>query len=189
MQRICARHAGGNGTIAAVLEAAAIALDLDLGAIEHSDDHFMHAAFARDRLRLRPPPLPPLGAGGPPRVPAPLAPVAEVLGLIENPLRRAGTDPVGRNSGELFHLVRRGFERALLQVRITGMGEALPLTFGPLLVNRDEGHGIGFAGVVPPGFTSGVRRNRAGDPRWRRRDLIRLRLPGRDLRRRGFAGP
>jgi len=151
VQRICARHAGGNGTIAAVLEAAAIALDLDLGTIEHSDDHFMHAAFARDRLRLRPPPLPPLAAGGPPRVPAPLAPVAEVLGLIENPLRRAGTDPVGRNSGELFHLVRRGFERALLQVRITGMGEALPLTFGPLLVNRDEGHGIGFAGVVPPG--------------------------------------
>src|SRR4029079_4010714 len=46
-------------------------------------------------------------------------------------------------------LVRRGFERALLQVRITGMGEATPLTFGPLLVNRDEGHGVGFDGTVP----------------------------------------
>ncbi len=79
-----------------------------------------------------------------------LTPAAEVLGLIENPLRRAGTDPVARHSGELFHLVRRGFERALLQVRITGMGETAPLTFGPVLVNRDEGHGVGFAGIVPP---------------------------------------
>ncbi len=149
IQRICARHAGGNGTIAAVLEAAAIALDLDLTALEHSDDHFMHAAFASDRLRLRPLPLPPSLPGGPPRLPAPLPPAAEVLGLIENPLRRAGTDPVARHSGELFHLVRRGFERALLQVRITGMGETALLTFGPLLINRDEGHGVGFAGIVP----------------------------------------
>ena len=34
-------------------------LDPDFAGLEHSDDHFMHAAFARDRLRLRPPPLPP----------------------------------------------------------------------------------------------------------------------------------
>jgi hypothetical protein len=153
VQRICARHADGNGTIAAVIEGAAISLDLDLDldTLEHSTDHFMHAGFARDRLCLRPPSLPPLAPDGPPRIPPPLPPAAEVLGLIENPLRRAGTDPVARHSGELFHLVRRGFERALLQVRVTGLGEATPLTFGPMLVNRDEGHGVGFDGTVPPG--------------------------------------
>ena len=151
IQRICARHAAGNGTVAAVLEGAASALDLDLGPLEHSADYFMHAAFARDRLSLTPPPLPPLTPNGQPRILGPLAPSAEVLGLIENPLRRVGTDPVARASGELFQLIRRGFERALLRVLVTGMGETVPLTFTPMLVNRDEGRGVGFAGAVPPG--------------------------------------
>src|SRR5262249_27621961 len=112
------------------------ALDLDLGPIEHSPDRFMHAAFARDRLRLGSPPLPP---------------ATEVLGLIENPLRRTGTSAVERRSGERFDLVRRGFERALLQVRVTGTGETAPHTLGPMLVNRDKGHGVGFTGTVPQG--------------------------------------
>jgi len=153
VMRICRRHAEGNGTVSALMDGAAIALDLDLGPVEHSADRFLHAAFARDRLRLTPPPLPAPTPDARPIILPPLPPAAEVLGLVENPLRRTGTDPAERHSGELFDLLRRGFERSLLQLRVTGAGETAPRTLGPMLVNRDEGHGIGFAGEVPPGAT------------------------------------
>jgi hypothetical protein len=72
----------------------------------------------------------------------------ELLGIEENPLWRAETDNAPRVHGELFNEIRRGFERALLQIRITGEGGR---SVGPMLVNRDEGHGVGFSGTVPNG--------------------------------------
>jgi hypothetical protein len=149
--RICRQHAQGNGTVGALLEGAAAALDLELGPVQHSADRFLHAAFARDRLRLTPPPLPAPAPDARPIVLPALASAAEVLGIIENPLRRAGTEPAERFSGERFVQLHRGFERALLQLRVTGIDETATRTVGPLVVNRDEGHGVGFAGTVPAG--------------------------------------
>jgi len=124
-------HAQGNGTVRSLMAGAASTLDLDLGTIVHSEDRFWHAAEVSDRLRL----------GG-------LAPARELLGIEENPLFRFETDQSGRKDGELFSTLRRGFERALLQVRVTGKEI---LTVGPMVVNRDEGHGVGYSGAVPPG--------------------------------------
>ncbi len=114
-------------------------------ALFHSLDRFWHAAFVRERATV---------AG----LPAAAAP-SEIIGMEENPVRRefsppppsdgaqppAGTD---RTNGELFTVFRRGFGRSLLQIHVTGIGNR---TVGPMLVNRDEGRGIGFAGTVPAG--------------------------------------
>jgi hypothetical protein len=132
---ICRRHARGNGTVAALIEGAANALDLDVGPIQHSADRYLHAAIATDRLRL----------DGPA---APLPPAEEVIGLIENPQRRETTDATFRHHGETFEVKRRGFERVRLAVQIFGEDER---THRPIVVNRDEGRGIGYMGQVPAG--------------------------------------
>jgi hypothetical protein len=124
-------HGQGNGTVRSLMAGVANSLDLDLGTIVHSEDRFWHAAVVSDRLRV----------GG-------LAPARELLGIEENPLFRFETDQSGRKNGELSSLLRRGFERAILQVRVTGKEN---LTVGPMVVNRDEGHGVGYSAVVPPG--------------------------------------
>jgi DNA-binding transcriptional ArsR family regulator len=74
----------------------------------------------------------------------------ELLGIEENPLRREGGEPRDWRSGETFPVLRRGFGRAMLRVSVTGVG---PHTVGPMVVNRDEGHGIAWAGTVPDGQT------------------------------------
>jgi hypothetical protein len=131
--RTAAIHAAGNGTVRALLAGAANALDLDLdGPIAHSADRFWHAAFTRDRLLAGPPPLPP-----------------EVIGLEENPTRRETTGRGGRSHGELFSVVRRGFTERNLEVRVYGGDRGT--TVGPMLVNRDEGRGVGYLGTVGPG--------------------------------------
>ena len=131
--------ASGNGTVRALLSGAANALDLDIGPIKSSADRYLHASFAFDRLTLRAE-----GADGPiePAV------AREVIGLEENPLYRVETDAAPRKHAELFDQLRRGFERATLQIRVTGEGVR---TVGPMVVNRDEGHGVGYAGSVPGG--------------------------------------
>jgi hypothetical protein len=140
--RTAAIHLRGNGTVMALLEGAANALDLELGEVMHSADRYWHAARVLDRLRLAPPPA----ADG---SPAPdLLPAEELLGVEENPLERTTTDQTPRSHAELFTLTRRGFDRALLQVRITGEGAR---TVAPMFVNRDEGHGIGYDGLVAAG--------------------------------------
>jgi hypothetical protein len=138
-------HARGNGTVMALLRGAANALDLELGEVVHSADRYWHVARVSDRLQLSR--LVPAADG---EIEQPLAVAEELLGIEENPLWRAETDNRPAVHGELFTLLRRGFDRALLQVRITGEGER---TFGPMLVNRDEGHGVGFDGAVPNGAT------------------------------------
>lgn len=148
IQVICRQHAEGNGTVQALLNGAANALDLDIGPVQHSTDRFWHAAQAFDRLLLTRPALPPGPATEPPTE-LPVAP--ELIGIEENPIWRDHFDSTPRKHGELFFRIRRGFERALLQVQVTGLAHGR--SCGPMLVNRDEGHGIGFAGTVPEGQT------------------------------------
>jgi hypothetical protein len=141
-------HADGNATVMALMRGAANALDLELGSVVHSADRYWHAARVRDKLRLAhlEPVLDSEQEGEPATMPLPVA--EELLGIEENPLWREETDNTERTHGELFSLTRRGFDRALLQVRITGEQQR---TVGPMLVNRDEGHGVGFSGSVPDG--------------------------------------
>lgn len=127
--------ARGNGTVQALMEATANALDLAIGPVQHSADRFWHAARATDRLRLNRP-----GDNASDSSVA-LQPADELLGLEENPLERSSTDATPRRHAELFSLTRRGFERALLRVQITGEADR---SVAPMLVNRDEGHGIGY---------------------------------------------
>ena len=138
---ICRRHARGNGTVAALIEGAANALDLDIGPILHSEDRYLHAALATDRLRLNGPPDDTGRA-------APLPAAEEIIGLIENPRRRETTDATFRHHGEVFEVKRRGFERVRLAIQVYGEAER---THRPMVVNRDEGRGVGFMGQVPAG--------------------------------------
>ena len=142
-------HASGNGTVGALLEGTANALDLDIIQLFHSSDRFWHAAIVRDRLTLTHPVLEPVSGSDLPReVAQPLPRPDQLMGIEENPVERISTDPIKRSHAELFSLLRRGFERVLLQVKVAGQGE---MTVGPMIVNRDEGHGVGYASSVPAG--------------------------------------
>ena len=150
---ICRIHATGNATVEALLTGAANALDLEIGPIVHSNDRFWHAAPVTDRLTIERL-VPQLDGDGEPteqEVPQPLPSADDVIGIEENPLWRDSTDSVEREHGKSFTIIRRGFDRALLQIRITG--EENGRTIGPMLVNRDEGRGVGFTGAVPFGKT------------------------------------
>ncbi|MEP7000467.1 MAG: hypothetical protein ABI969_08295 [bacterium] len=116
----------GQPAIAGVIDAEAD------NALFHSRDRFWHAAFVRERA-----PVVGAPAGG-----------SEIIGMEENPVRRETTPDTPRINTELFPVYRRGFGRSLLQVHVTGIGNR---TLGPMLVNRDEGRGIGFSGKVPDG--------------------------------------
>ena len=146
--RISGIHSRGNGTVQAVLEGAANCLDLQIISIEHSADRYLHSAEVRDRIALtRPVPTP----GSPPgETSAPFLAAQESLIVEENPQWRFETGTVEREHAELFTVARKGFERAILQVRVTGLETK---TMGPMVVNRDEGHGVGVAQAVPPGTT------------------------------------
>jgi hypothetical protein len=111
--------------------------------IAHSSDRYLHSATVEDRLRLAHPEI----ADGT-TVQREFAPARERLLVEENPLSAVKTGDVGRKHGELFSVLRRGFERETLQVLVTGVEHR---TLGPMLVNRDEGHGVGFLGAVPSG--------------------------------------
>lgn len=143
-------HLQGNGTVLAMLRGAAAALDLQLGPVQHSADRYWHAATVADSLRLAHA-VPNTAANAPvgSEIDQPLLPADELLGIEENPLWRDTTDNAPRTHAELFTVTRRGFERALLQVRFTGEANH---SIGPILVNRDEGHGVGFNGAVPAGL-------------------------------------
>lgn len=72
----------------------------------------------------------------------------EALGIEENPLRREQPAPVLCAHGQLFTVRRRGFGHQTLRAVIKGVED---LTMSPMLVNRDEGRGVGFFGTVPEG--------------------------------------
>jgi hypothetical protein len=71
----------------------------------------------------------------------------ELIGLEENPLQEA-TDEHTVHQAMLWAVLRRGFSRVAMTVTIEGKAN---LTFSPMVVNRDEGHGIGYAGLVRDG--------------------------------------
>jgi hypothetical protein len=79
-----------------------------------------------------------------------LGPAFEVLGIEENPLRREIFAEQKCFHGHCFDVLRRGFGRVLLRAEIAAVDDR---TWGPMLVNRDEGRGVGFFGNVPPGKT------------------------------------
>ena len=142
---VCANHSRGNGTTRALMVGAANALDLDVTSIAHSTDRYLHIGAVEDRLRLA---HPETTAGT--TVEREFAPAQERLLIEENPFSPAKTSDTARTHGELFSVLRRGFERETLQVLVTGVENR---TLGPMLVNRDEGHGVGFVGAVPSGTT------------------------------------
>jgi hypothetical protein len=147
--RISALHASGNGTVQALMEGAANALDLQIGPIVHSSDRYWHAAPVTDRLQLSHSVPDPENSEQ--QVSEVLEPASEIIGLEENPLSRVTTDNTERRHGETFKVPHRGFERSLLQIHVTGVEH--DRTVGPMFVNRDEGHGLGFVGTVPNGKT------------------------------------
>jgi len=139
-------HVQGNGTIHALATAAANALDCDLVSMAHSTDRYFHRAKVRDRLTLTFPAVQPGGAVVETAFPS----AEEELLIEENPLERLETGADPRRHAQLFPVPRRGFERVLARAIITGTGGR---TIGPMVVNRDDGQGIGFAGTVPEGST------------------------------------
>ncbi len=162
--RICRNHAQGNGTVRAMLEGAATALDLDILAVFHSDDRYLHAAETRDRLSLAPAGVPPV----PGRI--------EVLGLEENPLRRAEQPPAERRHGECFEILRKGFDPARLEIGVTAEGDR---TIGPMIVNRDQGPGRGLCRDRAAGPDADLQRDRPRHHRRQRRHRLCLWLRGR----------
>jgi len=74
----------------------------------------------------------------------------EVLGMEENPLRREQYKNEECTHAHLFTVIRRGFGREPLQARVVGWEDK---TVGPMVVNREEGHGVGYFGAVPAGQT------------------------------------
>lgn len=72
----------------------------------------------------------------------------ELIGIEENPLRRETAAPVRSPHAHRFKIRRRGFGAARLRVRVKGLGD---LTHGPMVVNRDAGHGVGYIGKVADG--------------------------------------
>lgn len=135
---ICRNHSLGNGTVRAMLQGTANALDMDVQATYHSEDRFLHAAEVIDRLTL-----------GRTDTVAPIK-QTEVLGLEENPQRRAEQDPAERKHSEIFDILRKGFQASDLEIRFTPEADK---GIGPMVVNRDQGRGVGYAGTVPPGET------------------------------------
>lgn len=138
-------HSEGNGTVRALIAGAANALDLNVLSIADSTDRYLHRAEVRDRLTLS---FPVVRDTVTTEAEFPAA--AEELYIEENPLERLETGAEPRSHGDLFPVTRRGFDRTELRVTITGTGGR---TIGPMLVNRDEGRGVGFAGIVPEGST------------------------------------
>jgi hypothetical protein len=138
-------HAQGNGTVHALATGAANAIDCEVLSIAHSTDRYLHRAKVRDRLTLT---APKLHDGV--FTDEELAPAEEQVLIEENPQERRETGADPRVHGQLFSVIRRGFERTDLRVIVTGTGGR---TIGPMVVNRDEGAGVGFADVVPEGST------------------------------------
>jgi hypothetical protein len=147
---ICAIHIKGNGTIEALLRGAANALDLSLGDIEHSKDRYWHAAPVHDNIHLN-------RLDEASKIQS-ILPKTEYMGIEENPRIIAKRGPAPYKHAELFHYLRKGFDDAVLEIRVLGK---LNRTVSPMVVNRDEGHGVGFFGLVANGqelvFTQGGR--------------------------------
>jgi hypothetical protein len=136
-------HRAGNGTVGALLDAAAAYLQLDAGPAVDTGDEYWHVAQCHDLLRLVRPEPP----GSKPAT-TPLPPNEDLLALEENPLRQQDSDPVDRRSGDRFHILRSGFETVPATIRVIGVGSR---TVQPMIVNLDTGFGLLYTGTVDDG--------------------------------------
>jgi len=178
--KVCEIHSRGNGTLRALLIAAANALDLEvdleanarvLEAVAehpndvldrsrtdgflHHDNRFLHLTYARDRLQPAPRQIP--ATASTPAREEPLPYQSELLVLEENPVDRAvrqGAEGAGKVgpvvNQQLFNVPRRGFANERLRIEIKGMNGR---TKNLQFVHRDEGKAICFSGTVPDGKT------------------------------------
>ena len=136
-------HRAGNGTISALLGAAAAHLELELGELVDAEDEYWHVAECHDLMRVVRPEPP----GAKPAT-TELAPLTDLLALEENPLRQEDSAPVDRRSGDRFHVLRSGYETVPATVRILGVGNR---TVRPMIVNLDTGFGVVYTGIVGDG--------------------------------------
>jgi hypothetical protein len=132
-------HRGGNGTVGALLGAAAAYLALDVVEVAHLEDRFWHVARCRDRLRIARP-----AGGGLDEV----EPAEDVLALEENPFRPQAIEPVPRRHADRFRHLRGGFDEVVVSVRVLGIEDR---TVAPQVVNVDAGRGVAYVGAVPDG--------------------------------------
>jgi hypothetical protein len=138
--RVIRTHRGGNGTVGALLGAAAAYLALDVLEVVHLEDRFWHVARCRDRLRV----TRPAGGGGVEEV----APAEDVLALEENPFRPQAIEPVPRRHADRFRHLRGGLDEVVVSVRVAGIEDR---TVAPQVVNVDAGRGVAYTGAVPDG--------------------------------------
>lgn len=139
---VVALHRRGNGTVGALLGAAANALDLDLEDMRHSRDRYWHVAMCRDRVRIDGARAAAAAADNP------FLPRVDAIVLEENELKQRSFGPVDVLHGEEVALLRRGYEDATVTIQVTGVGER---TLAPMVVNVDTGVGLAFTGSVPGG--------------------------------------
>ena len=151
---VIADHRSGNGSIGALLAAAAAYLGLALkpepdtrDGFAHSADGYWHLALASDALRLVQPQPP---AGGKPVPARTLAPRDDLLALEENPFAPTTLDPEPRHHADLVTIARTGFDPVPVSVSVVGRGEC---TVWPMVVQVDTGHGLVYTGSVPDGST------------------------------------
>jgi hypothetical protein len=139
-----ALHRRGNGTVAALLGAAATYLALEVEDVVGEPERFWHLARCRDRLRLVRPEQP--GAARPSSTG--IEPERDLLALEENPFQAKEIDPILRRHGDRFRVVRGGLEPVTVAVRVLGIGDR---TVAPMVVNVDTGVGLAYVGHVPDG--------------------------------------
>lgn len=149
---VIADHRNGNGSIIALLAAAAAYLGLALKPVPgardglgHSADGYWHQTLALDRLWLLQPQPPVAGVAPPPR---PLVPLDDILALEENPFSPTVLEPEPRHHGDRVTLRRSGFDPVPISLTVVGSGDS---TIWPMVVQVDEGHGLVFTGSVPDG--------------------------------------
>jgi hypothetical protein len=143
LQTVIELHRAGNGTVSALLGAAAAYLGLAPSPVVNSADGYLHVASCTDLLTLSAP-----GGGT-------IASDPDVLALEENPSRPAELAPTARASGDRFQLLRAGLDTVPVTIRVLGLDDG---TVGPMVVNVDAGYGLGYLGTVAAGselqFTS-----------------------------------
>ncbi len=142
IRTVIALHRAGNGTVSAILSAAASALDLEVVTIVHAPGSW-HAARCLDRFRLARPEPP----GHVPSVTL-LTPALDALVLEENPPADRSFDPTPRADGDVFHALRAGFEPVPATLRVVGVADR---TVAPMVVDVGAGFGLVFLGTVADG--------------------------------------
>ncbi len=142
---IIAEHRSGNGTIGAILGAAAAYLGLELRSLAHAVDGYWHLARCHDRLLIDQP-QPPVGDAAPSL--RTLTPMVDLLALEENPFTPTTLDPEPRHHGDLVTIARTGFDPVPVAVTVEGIGDSTVL---PMVVQVDQGHGLVFTGSVGDG--------------------------------------